>query len=324
MTMDKGVVGDAIADHSPQSPPPIEVKPYDPVGRLALGGDPHGWEAGSIRQEYRLTPYRPDTVVDAWRGGPFAVRAACVRGDAHRLYGVPRQDEVSVVWAEDRQLLAIAVADGVSSARLSHLGAGAACRYATEYLLRYWEDGQSVNWRELYEQAAWALVDADRRLTASPDADAADAERHLATTLCVAAVHAVDGEASIQAALAGDGGVTLLVDGALTPILGPTLVADDGMIRTEVVPLPRLPAELPCGKWALPHAATLLVGTDGIWAPLGDGTGTVAEFLIGALSGDLPDAVDFLRVVDFCRDTYDDDRTLVAVRLSPASDALGG
>ena len=65
----------------------------------------------------------------------------------------------------------------------------------------------------------------------------------------------------------------------------------------------------------MPVGETLLIGTDGVWDPIGDGQGLVAGFLVGALGRSLPHRLDFLRVVDFCRDTFDDDRTLVAVRL---------
>jgi hypothetical protein len=56
----------------------------------------------------------------------------------------------------------------------------------------------------------------------------------------------------------------------------------------------------------------LLLCTDGLALPLAGGTGEVAQTLARELARP-PDIVDFARLVDFSRSTYDDDRSLVAV-----------
>jgi serine/threonine protein phosphatase PrpC len=295
-------------------PPPFAA--YEAVGRVAVGT---GWSEMTAKppggRDRRLTPYRPDSAVDGWDAGAFQVRAATVRGDSHRYYGIPRQDEMSLAWQEETELLVVAVADGVSSAPLSHLGAGVACRYALEYLLREGSATARPDWRQLLEGSAWALIEAGQRLESLADPDPARAEQDFATTLCVATVAATGSAAVVRAASVGDSGLALLRDSQLIPLLGGKAPQVDGITDTSVVPLPRLPETAASGEWTLEPGDTLLIGTDGIWDPVGDGTGTVGRFLAGALGRDLPPRIDFLRVVDFCKETYDDDRTLVAVKL---------
>jgi hypothetical protein len=58
----------------------------------------------------------------------------------------------------------------------------------------------------------------------------------------------------------------------------------------------------------------LLVGTDGFGDPLGGGTGDVGELFSDVLSvGHVPSLLEFAHTLDFSRETFDDDRTLVAV-----------
>ena len=82
-----------------------------------------------------VPPYRPDVVADGWSSPHFEVRCASVRGAAHRFRGEPRQDEFAVVPHTSGALVAV-VADGLSAAPMSHLGATMACRTVVEYLLR--------------------------------------------------------------------------------------------------------------------------------------------------------------------------------------------
>jgi hypothetical protein len=58
----------------------------------------------------------------------------------------------------------------------------------------------------------------------------------------------------------------------------------------------------------------LLVGADGIGDPLGSGDGGVGNLLRGVLAGAAsPSPIGFAYVVGLSRETFDDDRILVAV-----------
>ncbi|MBO0727775.1 MAG: protein phosphatase 2C domain-containing protein [Acidimicrobiaceae bacterium] len=259
--------------------------------------------------------YRPDSAVDGWRAGPFSVRAASVRGDAHRYHGVPRQDDMCLAWDAERESLVIAVADGVSGAPLSHIGASTVCRYATDLLLRGPQPTDPDAWNELLRACAWALVDVGQRLESLEEPDPERTEEWLATTLCVATLSREGEGATLRAASVGDSGLAVVREGEIVPLLGGKAPPIDGIVDHGVVPLPRLPQPPPTGEWQLCPGETLLVGTDGIWDPVGDGSGTVAHYLLEVLGSSFPGRADFLLLVDFYRETHDDDRTLVAVRL---------
>jgi serine/threonine protein phosphatase PrpC len=267
--------------------------------------------------------YRPDSAVDGWRATPFVVRAASVRGDAHRYRGIPRQDDMSLAWSAEADLLVIAVADGVSGASLSHLGASTVCRYATDLVLRGPGPAEPAAWAELLRACAWGLVDLDQRLEALPQPDPRRTEELLATTLCIVTLSPETEGATVRAASVGDSGLAVISDDGIVPLLGGKAPAADGIIDSGVVPLPRVPEQPATGEWRLSADETLLVGTDGIWDAVGDGSGTVGRYLVDALGSGLPGRADFLRLVDFYRDTYDDDRTLVAVRVDSRSAGPG-
>ena len=86
----------------------------------------------------------------------------------------------------------------------------------------------------------------------------------------------------------------------------------DGLIGGGVEALPRHTNPAVAEPRALGPEDVLLVCTDGLALPLADGKGEVGRTLTRELANP-PDIVDFARLLDFSRSTYDDDRTLVAV-----------
>lgn len=83
----------------------------------------------------RFPGYRPDTAADGWSTEHVTVRAASVRGYQHRHEGTPRQDDFALAAHPGSGALVAAVADGVASAELAHLGATLVCRSAVDQLL---------------------------------------------------------------------------------------------------------------------------------------------------------------------------------------------
>src|ERR1700751_927046 len=109
-------------------------------------------------------PYRPDTVADGGVAFGLTVRAASVRGLSKRFGGGPRQDDICLRLHSDSETLIAAVADGVSGASRSDIGAALAVRYATAAVARQLDAGRGpVDWGPVFEQAAWALVEEHRR-----------------------------------------------------------------------------------------------------------------------------------------------------------------
>lgn len=270
--------------------------------RLARGPLTIGEPAPVIEPRLAVgEPYRPDTIADGGSVFGLTVRAASVRGLQKRFVGGPRQDDLCLgVHAATGTLIA-AVADGVSAAPRSDLGAALAVRYATAAVARQLDDGV-IDWTNVFEQAAWALLSEEGRL--GEDAGS------LATTLLVAAISAHD-EVAVQVAAVGDSPAFRLWGRNYDLVVGAG-PQDDELIGGGVLALPRDAGSPEVGACALGPGEALLLCTDGVALPLAGGEGALGRTLAREL-GTPPDVVDFARLLDFSRSTYDDDRTLIAV-----------
>jgi hypothetical protein len=247
-------------------------------------------------------PYRPDTIADGGSVFGLTVRAASVRGLSKRYLGGPRQDDLCLAVHSPTSTLIAAVADGVSAAGRSDLGAALAVRYATAAVARQLDDGGEIDWPAVFEQAAWALVSEARRTGDDP--------AELSTTLLVAAVAARDG-VSAQVAAVGDSPAFRLRTRHYDPVVD-SRPSEDGLIGGGVAALPRDAREVLVGSCTLGPGQVLLLCTDGVALPLAGGAGELGSVLARELARP-PDVVDFARLLDFSRSTYDDDRTLIAV-----------
>lgn len=264
-------------------------------------------------RRFRQQPYRPDMLIDGWTTKSLTVRVASIRGDAHRHGGVPRQDEVAIAFHEATGSLLVAVADGVSAAQHAQYGATAACRYTVDAALRQLDEGEAVDWHSVVQGAAWAIVEVAQRLSGGAEPDAEAAERDYAATLSAASVRrSDDGGLDVSVVSVGDSGIAVISQGQLVRVVGGKADVADDFASGAVLALPRLPTTPAARDWHLEHGV-LLIGTDGIWDPVGSGTGPVARLLVEQLQSGPPDLLQFARVVDFSRETFDDDRTLVAV-----------
>ncbi|OLF05741.1 hypothetical protein BLA60_35100 [Actinophytocola xinjiangensis] len=268
----------------------------------------------------RSRTYRPDTVVDGWSTGRLAVRGGSVRGYQHRHDGTPRQDDFAIAAHEGTGAVVVAVADGVSEAELSHVGATLACRTAVDQLLRWLDEeggaGQP-DWADVLRCASWALVEfakaqpgGDTDTDTDNGTEAERAERLLATTLVAAVVlPGEDGTATVTSARAGDSTAWLLTGPDWAELFGGPA---GELLDPAVHALPRLPAEIAGVPAVLPAGGVLLVGTDGVGGPVGEGRGPVGAALAAGLESP-PSPLDLGYLLDFSRETFDDDRTLVAV-----------
>ncbi len=270
----------------------------------------------------RASPYRPDTIADGGTVFGLDVRAASVRGLQKRYLGGPRQDDFCLLAHDASGTLLVAVADGVSGAPRSDLAAALAVRHAVAAAARQLDAGAvTLDWSEVFEQAAWALIEEHRR-GADASAGVDEVAASLATTLLVAAVDGAapaelddtdSREVHAQLAAVGDSPAFVLRGGSFTPIVGETQ-SDDGLLGGGVQALPRAARAVEPADCALVAGDVLLLCTDGLALPLAGGTGDVGLTLARELARP-PDVVDFARLLDFSRSTYDDDRTLVAIWL---------
>jgi hypothetical protein len=270
-------------------------------------------------------PYRPDVVADGWSSPHFEVRCASVRGAAHRFRGEPRQDEFAVVPHDSGALVAV-VADGLSAAPMSHLGATMACRTVVEYLLRALDadPDADVDWPDLLRCAGWSLVEYAARQpppgpggarTAGPaEPDPRAAERALATTVIVALVRPrPPGRATAALARVGDSAAWVLGGGEWRPVFPPSPYAE--VLPDGVAALPRVPPDVAPVEVELGDGDVLLLGTDGFADPLTDALadgGAAGKLFAEALAGP-PPMLRLAWLLDFDGETYDDDRTLLGV-----------
>jgi hypothetical protein len=284
------------------------------IAQIVIGSPSPSVEPVVIAAKYQSLPFRPDTLIDGWSTEAITVRGVSQRGHLHRYNGAPRQDDFTAHHLPDGRVV-ITVADGVSGAAQSHLGASTATRHAAELLCTH-PHPDAVDWTALIKSTAWALTERTQTLLGLADPDPVRAEEQLATTLvCVVIEPTATGTLRAQLVGVGDSGAWLLLSsGRFVELLGAKAVTADGMSSSAVAGLPRVPAEVVPVVVEVTPGEVLVIGTDGIGDPLGSGEGGVGNLLREVLTGPgTPSLIEFAHAVDFSRETFDDDRTLVAV-----------
>lgn len=209
------------------------------------------------------------------------------------------------------------VADGVSQARHAHIGAMTVVRAAAQWIqTQLPANTEDTDWREMINGVAWSLAEQAKILFGLDGPDSVRAEQELATTLVCAVIDPLE-RGAFRAHLigVGDSGAWLLRDGAFAPLLQGKTVDEGGFSSSAVSGLPRVPRhEMRPVVIHVGANDVLLIGTDGIGDPLGNGEGGVGNLIRELLSQSaLPSLIEFARAIDFSREAFDDDRTLVAV-----------
>ncbi|MDI3385532.1 protein phosphatase 2C domain-containing protein [Streptomyces sp. B-S-A8] len=265
----------------------------------------------------------PDTECDGWSTADLAVRFASVRGAKHRYYRQPRQDAARAAAHEDTRAVVAAVADGVSSATYSEHGAVEACRAALEQLLHQLsQEGGKLDFVGVARHAAERLRALTRwRLRGAEPARGEVAGLH-ATTLVAGVVRPHAEGPVVDVCRVGDSGAWVLdtSSGRYRALFGPKGDADAVVVSNEVTPLPHVPDPLEHITARLADHEVLLLGTDGFADPLGDGDGQVGALFTRRLATP-PTPLWFAHLLDFSRETFDDDRTLLAVWPYPGTGA---
>lgn len=258
----------------------------------------------------------PDTELDGWSTAHATVRVASVRGYRHRYYGKPRQDCARTAVHPDDGTILFAVADGVSSAERADLGAYHACRSAVRALLALVRSGAELDWSLVLDHVATRLTRVAADLLGGDAPSVEQVEQLLATTLVVGLARPDEGALRVRLARVGDSGAWLLgfteSSCRYQPLFGSKVGAETVVVSNAVNPLPRVPQTLEQVDVSLEPGAVLLVGTDGFGDPLGDGDGQVGV-LFGEHLAAPPRQLGFAHLLDFSRETFDDDRTLLAI-----------
>ncbi|GAA0674263.1 hypothetical protein GCM10010193_28890 [Kitasatospora atroaurantiaca] len=257
----------------------------------------------------------PDTICDGWSTRELTLRFASVRGAKHRYYRQPRQDSARAAVHEPTGSVVFAVADGVSSAAESEVGAVEACRAVLERMLDQLSQGPGpLDFRDVAGHAAERLRQLAQWRMGGREPQPADVAALYATTLVAGAVRPDPGGPVVELFRIGDSGAWLLdrSSGRYRPLFDSKTGGDTTLVSNEVSPLPRVPAQLEQTAARLVTPLALLVGTDGFGDPLGDGDGQVGALFARHLTT-APPPLWLAHVLDFSRETFDDDRTLLAV-----------
>lgn len=263
---------------------------------------------------YRSFPFRADVVIDGWSTEALTVRGVSQRGHLHRYNGAPRQDDFALHHLPGGRVIVL-VADGVSGAPQSHVGASTVIRQAAEWLGSHLGDEVAdTDWSALFKSTAWALNEVACTVLGLAAPDPVRAEEQLATTLVCAVIEPCGARLRAHVVGAGDSVAWLLSSGEFVEVLGGKPVSVEGVASSAVVGLPRVPNEVVPVVVEVDAGQVLLIGTDGIGDPLGSGHGGVGNLFRRVLTQPVvPSLIEFAHAVDFSRETFDDDRTLVAV-----------
>jgi hypothetical protein len=122
----------------------------------------------------------------------------------------------------------------------------------------------------------------------------------------------------VVAVLAGDSGAYALRNDVFTVLAGGKDTGGSGVADGAVHPLPG-PSDPVVVSSALAPDAVLLLTTDGVGDPIGDGGGEVGAELARRWQQP-PTAAQLFEDVNFLRRSYDDDRTVVGVWVLPEED----
>lgn len=261
----------------------------------------------------------PDSLVDVATCGPFEIRACSSRGMSHRYAGTPRQDAFAL--AADEDWVVVAVCDGVSSGKQSHVAADTAarsiCKLALDALAR---DGV-VDWLALSQRVSRRIIDEARYRRIADLGGLAEAvevlravREQMSTTAVVACLSRhTHGDGVLSGELvviAGDSGAFTISAGGVAPLIGGK--DEEGSFTSgSVRPLPGHVAPKAL-RFTLKRGEAVLLVTDGIGDPLGAGDSALGRMIADAWAAPPPIGT-FLDQVNFLMRSYDDDRTAVGL-----------
>ncbi|WP_331769037.1 protein phosphatase 2C domain-containing protein (plasmid) [Embleya sp. NBC_00888] len=298
--------GRAAASGPPVSPEPV------PWQRITVGVPGPEFEARAPGQ-YAFD--FPDSECDGWSTPELALRFASVRGAKHRYYRQPRQDAARAAMHESTGGVVFAVADGVSSASNAELGAVEACRAAVERMLELLSgDPRPLDFPDVARHAAERLRDLARWSPEGAEPEPHEIAARYATTLVAGVVYPDPAGPVVELCRIGDSGAWILdrSNGEYRALFDPKTGAGASVVPSTVTPLPHVPDPLePAGARLTPHQV-LLVGTDGFADPFGDGDGLVGSLFARGLA-EPPPPLWLAHLLDFSRETFDDDRSLLVV-----------
>lgn len=293
--------------------------------------DPEPFVIGDPGRAYAQTkngtPFKTatpsDTECDAFDVAGWSIRAASVRGLAHRQFSEPRQDSYAIRYSPDADRVVMVVCDGVGSAKQSHEASRLAADSLAAAVLAT-TPMDETEWIEVFYQASDAIVDLARTYRPDEIDSAADARRLMATTASVVVLDGLGGPAPWSGVSASVGDSTAWrVSSSVEAVFDiwnqiAALQSDDGEVAstaTSSLPLTDA-ASIKLEILEVGASELVVVCSDGVSDPFVAGKGQV-PLTLGAQWVTPPTAINFAAHVGYGRRTHTDDRTCVAL-WSPA------
>ncbi|MFJ2033732.1 protein phosphatase 2C domain-containing protein [Streptosporangium sp. NPDC087985] len=247
----------------------------------------------------------PDSVLDGAALPGLVVRAASVRGDAHRYYGTPRQDAMGLWQVNESQLLAC-VADGLSSKEMSHLGAIGACNAARNNLTDFFEHADVTTAAEHFVEN---IAD-DLNVRAAHGGFMVDA---LSTTFLAAVIdHSAETSRTRARVLrVGDSTAMLLHRGVWVPCFPEENGQEVSSSATHALPGGTRHVEVAVHD--LEPGDMLLLCTDGLATPMTQNRQVGDQLSAWWSQPEPPSLPEFFWQFSFRAKSYDDDRTAICV-----------
>lgn len=290
-------------------------------------------QAGEIGAMLRILPsvrsklagaHVPDSVVDAGVVSPsVSVGAVSVKGPSHHQSGSPRQDAYAFASSDDWVVMAIA--DGVSEGRLSHVAADKAATVAATEALRLLSSGlpDDLDWsavtakcrdavRALGVRRASQQAAADQPFVEPSDRQIAGI---MATTcdLLITPTQRTAGSLRItRVRVSGDGSFYILDPAKGWGVVGRGKDTGSSTVDNSVLPLPLDTGAPIVTSWELHPGQAAVLCTDGFGDVIGEGARPVGRYLSEAWRRPL-DTSALLHSASLVNTNADDDRTAAIV-----------
>ena len=312
---------DPDPDHQGSEEPTQSASPEPSTGEKGTGFVPPPVLTAPVNQAFAAVglPVQewaaPDSVLEEADYPGLAIRAASLRGDAHRFRRESRQDSLllcELPHSGGHAVLAC-VADGVGSQRMSHRGSSYACRLLAmsvrrhlERLLDFQPNGElDVS---LCEEVIAEIAQGMRELEAKEPA----LSDQMSTTLTLALADLTPEGEPLHFLLVsvGDSPVYRLRGGRLTRTLGED--EGSGMDSTSTEALPGNFKHVEVRGRTVNPGDMLLLCSDGLSDPMRNSA--VTEQLVEWWGGErVPGRMEFGWQLDFQAKSYDDDRTAICL-----------
>lgn len=289
-------------------------------------GDPGAMLRVSPSVRSRLSgAYIPDSTVDSGIvSDSVSVGVVSIKGASHHLSGTPRQDAYAI--GSDDSWVVIAVADGVSEGKLSHVAATEAARVTVTESIRALAASTPdlVHWPDVGRKAKDAVRALGQRRAqqqvgpadSAPEISDRTIAQIMSTTcdLLVVPTSRKDGSLRVwRVRISGDGSFYVLDPARGWGLLDAGKDSASSTVDNSVAdPLPLGGDSPDVESWELAPGQAIVLCTDGFGDVIAEGARPVGRYLFDAWQHPL-DTTQLLFTSSFVNTNADDDRTAAIV-----------